>query len=96
MLDRLFRLKESGTTAGRELVAGLTTFAAMAYILAANPNILKNAGMPEAALVTATALSAAVATALMALLTNFPLSARARDGNQRVFRTSASAPAWVG
>jgi AGZA family xanthine/uracil permease-like MFS transporter len=74
MLDRVFHLKENGTTAGREVVAGLTTFAAMAYILAANPNILKNAGMPEAALVTATALSAAIATALMALLTNFPLA----------------------
>jgi AGZA family xanthine/uracil permease-like MFS transporter len=74
MLDRFFRLKENGTTAGREVVAGLTTFAAMAYILAANPNILKNAGMPEAALVTATALSAAIATTLMALLTNFPLA----------------------
>jgi len=74
MLDRTFRLKENGTTAGREVVAGLTTFAAMAYILAVNPNILKNAGMPEATLVTATALSAAVATALMAILTNFPLA----------------------
>jgi AGZA family xanthine/uracil permease-like MFS transporter len=74
MLDRIFRLKENGTTAGREVVAGLTTFAAMAYILAVNPNILKNAGMPEATLVTATALSAAVATALMAILTNFPLA----------------------
>lgn len=74
MLDRVFRLKENGTTAGREIVAGLTTFAAMAYILAVNPDILKNAGMPVAALVTATALSAAVATALMAVLTNFPLA----------------------
>jgi AGZA family xanthine/uracil permease-like MFS transporter len=74
MLERIFRLRENGTTAGRELVAGLTTFAAMAYILAVNPAILKNAGMPEAALVTATALSAAVATILMALLTNFPLA----------------------
>ena len=74
MLERLFRLKENGTTVGREVIAGLTTFAAMAYILAVNPAILKNAGMPEAALVTATALSAAVATLLMALLTNFPLA----------------------
>jgi AGZA family xanthine/uracil permease-like MFS transporter len=74
MLDRLFRLKQSGTTAGREVVAGVTTFAAMAYILAVNPDILRNAGMPQAALVTATALSAAIATALMALLTNFPLA----------------------
>ena len=74
MLERIFRLRENGTTVGREIVAGLTTFAAMAYILAVNPAILKNAGMPEAALVTATALSAAVATLLMALLTNFPLA----------------------
>ena len=74
MLERIFRLRENGTTAGREVVAGLTTFAAMAYILAVNPAILKNAGMPEGALVTATALSAAVATLLMALLTNFPLA----------------------
>jgi adenine/guanine/hypoxanthine permease len=74
MLERIFRLRENGSTAGREVVAGLTTFAAMAYILAVNPAILKNAGMPEAALVTATALSAAVATLLMALLTNFPLA----------------------
>ncbi len=74
MLERIFRLRENGSTAGREVVAGLTTFAAMAYILAVNPAILKNAGMPEAALVTATALSAAVATLLMALMTNFPLA----------------------
>src|SRR5262245_52234720 len=74
MLERIFRLRENGTTVGREVVAGLTTFAAMAYILAVNPAILKNAGMPEAALVTATALSAAVATVLMAGLTNFPLA----------------------
>jgi adenine/guanine/hypoxanthine permease len=74
MFERAFRLKANGTTISREVLAGLTTFAAMAYILAVNPNILKNAGMPQAALVTATALSAACATALMALLTNFPLA----------------------
>lgn len=74
MLERLFHLKEKGTTPGRELVAGLTTFAAMTYILAVNPDILANAGMPKPALVTATALGAAIATVLMALLTNFPLA----------------------
>lgn len=74
MLERIFRLKDNGTTPGREVVAGLTTFAAMAYILAVNPNILANADMPEAALVTATALGAAIATVLMAALTNFPLA----------------------
>ena len=52
----------------------MTTFAAMAYILAVNPDILKNAGMPQPALVTATALSAAISTVLMASLTNFPLA----------------------
>jgi AGZA family xanthine/uracil permease-like MFS transporter len=74
MLQRLFRLSENNTTVGRELQAGLTTFAAMAYILAVNPAILANTGMDKAALVTVTALTAAVATALMALLTNYPIA----------------------
>jgi adenine/guanine/hypoxanthine permease len=74
MLSRFFRLKENGTTIGRELQAGLTTFAAMAYVLAVNPAILANAGMDRAALVTITALSAATATTLMALLTNYPIA----------------------
>ncbi len=74
MLDRIFKLRQNGTTAGREVAAGLTTFAAMAYILTVNPFILAKAGMPAEALVTATAVSAAVATLLMAALTNFPLA----------------------
>jgi AGZA family xanthine/uracil permease-like MFS transporter len=74
MLERVFRLKENGTTPGREIIAGLTTFAAMAYILAVNPGILANAGMPREALITATAVGAAMATILMAALTNFPLA----------------------
>ncbi|HYP16945.1 MAG TPA: NCS2 family permease, partial [Opitutus sp.] len=71
MLNRLFRLDEHRTTVSRELQAGLTTFAAMAYILAVNPSILANTGMDQPALVTVTALTAALATALMALLTNY-------------------------
>lgn len=74
MLDSLFKLKENQTTVARELQAGLTTFAAMAYILAVNPAILANAGMNQAALVTVTAVTAALATALMALLTNYPIA----------------------
>ena len=73
-LKRFFQLSERGTTVGRELAAGLTTFAALAYILAVNPAILANAGMDRAALVTVTALSAAAATVLMALLTNYPIA----------------------
>ena len=74
MLERLFALDSNRTTPARELQAGLTTFAAMAYILAVNPSILADAGMDRAALVTVTALSAAAATALMAALTNYPLA----------------------
>ena len=72
--SRFFKLEERGTTAGREVQAGVTTFAAMAYILAVNPSILADAGMDRAALVTVTALSAATATAVMALLSNYPLA----------------------
>jgi len=74
MLNRLFKLDQNQTTVGRELQAGLTTFAAMAYILAVNPAILANTGMDKAALVTVTALTAAIATTLMALLTNYPIA----------------------
>jgi AGZA family xanthine/uracil permease-like MFS transporter len=74
MLERFFRLSENGTTTGREIQAGLTTFAAMAYILAVNPMILAATGMDQSALVTATAIGAAVSTLLMAALTNYPLA----------------------
>ena len=74
MLNRLFKLSDHGTTIPRELQAGFTTFAAMAYILAVNPMILANTGMDQAALVTVTAITAAISTGLMAALTNFPLA----------------------
>ncbi len=74
MLNKLYRLSENGTTVGRELQAGATTFAAMAYILAVNPAILSAAGMPQPALITVTAITAAVSTLLMGFLTNYPLA----------------------
>lgn len=74
MLDRFFQLQAKGTTLGREIQAGATTFASMAYILAVNPAILSAAGMPREGLVTVTATAAAVSTLLMALFTNFPLA----------------------
>ena len=74
MLNRLYRLEQNGTTIAREVQAGATTFAAMAYILAVNPAILAVAGMPQAALITVTALTAAVSTLLMGFLTNYPLA----------------------
>ncbi|HEY5080129.1 MAG TPA: NCS2 family permease, partial [Opitutaceae bacterium] len=74
MVSRFFQLESRGTTPFREFQAGLTTFAAMAYILAVNPSILALAGMDKGALVTVTAITAAVATTLMALFTNYPIA----------------------
>jgi len=74
MLQKIYRLNENGTTIPRELQAGATTFAAMAYILAVNPAILAAAGMPQAALITVTAITAAISTLLMGFLTNYPLA----------------------
>ena len=74
LLERIFHLAEHGTTPRRELIGGLTTFAAMAYILAINPLVLSKTGMDPAALVTATALTAALMTAVMALFTNYPIA----------------------
>ena len=74
MLERFFSLKENQTSVPREVVAGLTTFAAMAYILAVNPSILSTTGMDKGALITATALASAVMTAVMALATNYPIA----------------------
>src|SRR5246500_4681503 len=74
MLERFFLLKEHQTSVSRELVAGLTTFAAMAYILAVNPLILSATGMDKGALITATAVASAVMTIVMALTTNYPIA----------------------
>jgi adenine/guanine/hypoxanthine permease len=74
MLERFFSLEEHRTSVSREVLAGLTTFAAMAYILAVNPSILSTTGMDKGALITATALASAVMTAVMALATNYPIA----------------------
>jgi AGZA family xanthine/uracil permease-like MFS transporter len=90
MLSRFFKLAENRTTFGREIAAGFTTFAAMAYILAVNPAILMNGFAVDpaigadpgsasylavkGALLAATAITAALATILMAFLTNYPLA----------------------
>jgi adenine/guanine/hypoxanthine permease len=73
-VDRLFKLREHGTTVRTEVIAGLTTFAALAYILAVNPAILSASGMDVGAVITATALASAIMTAVMALATNYPIA----------------------
>ena len=71
-MEKFFKLKERSTDIRTEVIAGATTFLAMAYILIINPAILGEAGMDRGAVFTATALSAAIATAVMALLANLP------------------------
>ena len=66
MLENFFKLKEHNTDVRTEIIAGLTTFMTMAYILAVNPDIMSATGMDKSALFTATALSAMVATLVMA------------------------------
>ena len=72
MLEKLFKLSENKTAVKTELVAGLTTFMTMAYILAVNPSILSAAGIPRGGVFIATALAAVVGTLLMAFLSNYP------------------------
>jgi len=84
-LDRFFQLTERGTTIGRELMAGATTFAAMAYIIAVNPAIMSNAGMDRADLVSATALAAIFGSVLMGLSANLPLAVAPAMGSNVIF-----------
>ena len=74
MLEKFFQLKKNNTSVRTEIIAGVTTFMTMAYILAVNPGILSATGMDQGAVFTATALSAAVATLVMALIANLPFA----------------------
>lgn len=73
-LENYFRLKEHNTDVRKEVLAGITTFMTMAYILAVNPGILSAAGMDAGAVFTATALGACIGTVLMALFSNYPFA----------------------
>ena len=74
MLENIFHLKENHTDVKTELMAGVTTFMTMAYILAVNPSILSASGMDANAVLIATSLASFVGTALMALLANYPFA----------------------
>ncbi len=73
-MEKFFQLKERGSTVSREVVGGITTFLAMVYILVVNPAILSEAGLPWGGVFTATAVSAVIATLVMALLANLPVA----------------------
>ncbi len=74
MIEKFFRLKENNTTVKTEVVAGITTFMTMAYILAVNPAILADAGMDKTAVLIATCLAAFVGTLAMALIAKYPFA----------------------
>ena len=74
MLEKMFKLSDNGTDVKTEIIAGITTFMTMAYILAVNPSIMAAAGMNQGAVFTATALSALIGTFLMALFANYPFA----------------------
>ena len=74
ILERIFKLSAKGTTVKTEIIAGLTTFVAMAYIIFVNPGILADAGIPKEAAIAATIWSAVIGSTLMGLWANFPVA----------------------
>ena len=80
MFEKYFKLSQNGTTVKTEIMAGITTFMTMAYILAVNPSILGDAGMDPTAVLLATALASFIGTAAMALMANLPFALSAGMG----------------
>jgi len=74
LLERIFHLQENQTTVRRELLAGLTTFMTMGYVVVVNPRILSEAGMPVEGVLFATCISAAIATLIMGVWANYPIA----------------------
>ena len=87
-MEKLFKLKQNNTTVRTEIVAGITTFLAMAYILVVNPGMLAEAGMDYNAVFLATAVSAAIATLCMAFFANYPVALASGMGLNAYFTYS--------
>lgn len=85
MLEKVFKLKEKNTNVKTEIIAGITTFLAMAYILGVNPLILGDAGMDTPSVFMATAISAGFASIVMGLVANYPVSLAAGMGVNALF-----------
>lgn len=85
MLEKLFHLKEKNTTVKTEVIAGVTTFLAMAYILGVNPSILAATGMNVPSVFLATALSSAIACIIMGIMANYPVALSAGMGVNALF-----------
>lgn len=87
-MENFFKLKENGTNVRKEIIAGITTFLAMAYIIAVNPNFLEIAGMPKGAVLTATCLTAGLTTILMGVYANLPFALASGMGLNAFFAFS--------
>ena len=85
MFEKLFKLKEKNTTVRTELIAGLTTFLAMAYILAVNPSVLSASGMDSGSVFLATAIASGISCILMGVLANYPVALSAGMGTNALF-----------
>ena len=90
-METFFKAGERGSSVGQEVRAGLTTFLAMAYIIAVNPSLLTAAGIPAAAAVTSTCLGAGIMTILMGLIANRPLACASGMGVNAVFAYTLTA-----
>ncbi|MDM3872350.1 NCS2 family permease [Porticoccus sp. W117] len=84
-LESTFQVTKRGSTVSREVIAGLTTFAAMSYVIVVNPQILSATGMDQSSLITATAISAIIGTLIMALWANLPVALAAGMGSNLIF-----------
>jgi AGZA family xanthine/uracil permease-like MFS transporter len=96
MLERIFHVRAAGSTPGREVLGGVTTFLTMAYILAVNPVFLTAAGMPLQGAILATALAAALATLVMAFAANYPIALAPGMGMNAFFAYGICAGAGAG
>ena len=84
-MEKFFHLKENGTTVSTEIVAGLTTFFAMSYIIIVNPQILSQTGMPWGGVFLATIIAAIIGTLVMGLFANVPYAQAAGMGLNAFF-----------
>jgi len=95
LLEKLFKLRENGTNVRTEVIAGVTTFMTMAYIIFVNPDILSATGMPFGAVMTATVVAAGITTILGGLLANYPYALASGMGLNAFFAfTVASKAGW--
>lgn len=95
ILERIFHLSANGSSAKTELLAGITTFMTMAYILAVNPTILSATGMDKGAVLTATAIASCLGCLCMAFFANYPFALAPGMGLSMRFLPTRSSCRWA-